>query len=224
MSSVEKQEELGRKNVIVTGWPLKEEISFTESGIRKVAGTPSSQISINGKYYQFLLPIIKLLNFCLADYSIEPSDMDCNPTVVSGHVRDLWNNRHPSGKILNALDLPLYAGDTEPTDYASELHAWDVTRGHHHIDQKSSYPTEDMRWALVGLQNALTFLHLDCEGVNTEITVADGKKAWGFLYERISNPLSSIDFFLKDSFRLNEVLPLSDYDLEIVALRPGDKL
>ena len=26
MSSVEKQEELGRKNVIVTGWPLKKEI------------------------------------------------------------------------------------------------------------------------------------------------------------------------------------------------------
>ena len=34
----------------------------------------------------------------------------------------------------------IYAGDTEPTEY--ELHAWDVTCGHHHIDQKSSYPTE----------------------------------------------------------------------------------
>ena len=81
-----------------------------------------------------------------------------------------------------------------------------------------------MRWALVGLQNALTFLHLDCEGVGTEITVADGGKAWGFLRERDSNPLSSINFFLKDSFRLNEVLPLSQYDFEVVALRPGDRL
>jgi hypothetical protein len=48
------QQELKMKNVIVTGWPLKEKISFDESGLRKVAGTPSSQISINGRYYQFL--------------------------------------------------------------------------------------------------------------------------------------------------------------------------
>lgn len=167
---------------------------------------------------------IKLLNFCLLDFSIQPSDGDCNPTVVSGHVRDLWDNRHPSGKILNALDLPLYAVDIEPTEYGSELHAWDVTHGHHHIDPKTSYPTEDMHWALAGLQNALTFLHIDCEGVGTDILVADGRKAWGFLHERHSNPLSSMDFFLKDSFHLNEVLPSSEYDFEVVALCPGDRL
>ena len=162
--------------------------------------------------------------FYCSDYSIQPSDGDCSPTVVSGRVRDIWDNRHPSGKILNALDLPMYAGDTEPTEHGTELHAWDVTRGHHHVDQTSSYPTEHMRWALVGLQNALTFLHIDCDGLGTDITVADGRKAWGFLRERHSNPLSSIDFFLKDSFRLNEVFPSSDYDFEIVALRPGDRL
>ena len=125
---------------------------------------------------------------------------------------------------MNALDLPLYTGDTEPTEYGSKLHAWDVTQGHHHIDQKSLYPTEDMQWALVGLQNALTFLHLDCEGVGTEITVADSRKAWRFLHECHGNPLSSIDFFLKDSFHLNEVLPLSEYDFKVVALHPGDRL
>ena len=35
------------KNVIVTGWPLKEKILSNESGLRTIAGTPSSQISIN---------------------------------------------------------------------------------------------------------------------------------------------------------------------------------
>ena len=101
---------------------------------------------------------VKLLNAYFADYSIKPSGKGCNPTVVSGRVRDIWVNRHPSCKILNALDLPLYAGNTEPTEYGSELHAWDVTRGHHHIDHTSSYPTEHMRWALVGHQNALTLI------------------------------------------------------------------
>ncbi|KIK07371.1 hypothetical protein K443DRAFT_33924, partial [Laccaria amethystina LaAM-08-1] len=86
LTSVQMQQELRKKNVIVSGWPLKDDISFNEAGLRKVAGTPSRQISIN-------------------DYSIEPSGNDCRPTVVSGRVRDLWDNRHSSGKILNALDL-----------------------------------------------------------------------------------------------------------------------
>src|SRR5882762_668625 len=167
---------------------------------------------------------IQPLNACFSDYSIKPSNEDCNPTVVSGRVGDIWNNHGPSGKILIALDLPLYASDTGPTEYGSELHAWDITRGHHYIDQTSSYPTEHMRWALVGLQNALTFLHIDCDGLGTDITVADGGKAWGFLHERHDNPLSSINFFLKNGFRLNEVLPSSEYDFEVVALCPGDRL
>lgn len=159
-----------------------------------------------------------------ADYSIKPANNVCGPTVVSGRVRDLWDNRHPSGRILNALDLPLYDGNLEPTEYTSDLHAWDVTRGHHHIDQSSSYPTEHMRWALAGHENALTFLHIDCEGLCTDVTVADGGKAWGFLRERPGNPLSSINFFLKDNFRLDQVLRSSDYDFELVALRPRDRL
>ncbi|KAF8809712.1 hypothetical protein BYT27DRAFT_7222307 [Phlegmacium glaucopus] len=205
LTPVQMQQELGKKNIIVTGWPLKEKISFDENGLRKVAGTRSRQISIN-------------------NYSIKPSGRGCNPTVVSGHVRDIWVNRHPSGKILNALNLPLYSGNTEPTEYGSELHAWDVTCGHHHIDQLSSYPTEYMWWALVGHQNALTFVHINCEGLCTDIMVANGRKVWGFLCGRHSNPLSSIYFFLKDGFCLNKVLPLSEYDFEVVALRPGDRL
>jgi hypothetical protein len=139
-------------------------------------------------------------------------------------VRDLWENRHPSGKILNALDLPLYDGKAEPNEYASDLHAWDVTRGHHHIDPVSPYPTEHMRWALVGLENAITFIHIDCEGLSTDVLVAAGGKTWALLHERHGNPLASIDFFLKDGFRLDEVLGSSEYDFELVALRPGDRL
>jgi hypothetical protein len=123
LTTVQMQQELSKKNIIVTGWPRKEKISFDESGLRKVAGTQSRQISINGRYC-CCFHAIKLLKAYFEDYSIKPSGKDCNPTVVSGRVRDLWVNRHPSGKILNALDLPLYAGETDPTEYASELHAW----------------------------------------------------------------------------------------------------
>jgi len=81
-----------------------------------------------------------------------------------------------------------------------------------------------MQWALVGHENTITFLHIDCEGLSTDLLVAAGGKAWVFLRERHGNPMSSINFFLKDSFRLDKVLDSSEYDFEIVALRPGDRL
>ena len=165
---------------------------------------------------------IRYIHF--SDYSIKPSNKSCGPTTVSGCVRDIWDNRHPRGKILNALDLPLDDGNTELTEYASDLHAWKFTRSHHHISRSSVYPVGHMRWALVGHKNSMTFLHIDCEGLSTAVTVADGGKAWGFLRERPGNPMSSINFFLNDHFRLDEVLQSSEYDFELVALRPGDRL
>jgi hypothetical protein len=164
--------------------------------LRMVAGTQSWQISINGNIHVVNFSLNSLYVY-FPDYSIKPSGNGCGPMVVSGHMRDIWDNRHPSGKILNALDLPLYNGNTEPTEYASDLHAWDVTRSHHHIDPASSYPTKHMRWALLGHENAITFLHIDCKGGCTEVLVANGGKLWGFLYPRCGNPLSSINFFFK---------------------------
>lgn len=48
LTPVQMQQELKERNVVVTGWPLEDNISFNEAGLRKVAGTPSRQISING--------------------------------------------------------------------------------------------------------------------------------------------------------------------------------
>ena len=56
LTPVEMQQELRSKNVIVTSWPLKEKICFNEDGLRKVAGTQSRQISINGN--------IDIINSC----------------------------------------------------------------------------------------------------------------------------------------------------------------
>jgi len=117
------QQKLSKKNVIVTEWPFKKKVSFNKDSLKKIAGTQSWQISINGN--------IHIVNFSLnslyvyfADYSIKPPGNDCGPTVVSGRVQDIWDNRHPSGKILNALDFLLYNSNTEPTKYASDLHTW----------------------------------------------------------------------------------------------------
>jgi hypothetical protein len=116
------QQELSKKNVIVTGWPLKEKVSFNEDGLRKVAGTQLRQISINGNIHVVNFSLNSLYVY-FPDYFIKPSGNGCGPMVMSGRVQDIWDNRHSSGKILNALDLPLYDGNSEPTEYASDLHA-----------------------------------------------------------------------------------------------------
>ena len=48
LTPAQMQQEQRKKNIIVSGWPLKEPISFDEHGLRKVAGTQMRQISING--------------------------------------------------------------------------------------------------------------------------------------------------------------------------------
>lgn len=156
---------------------------------------------------------------------MEPTeDSGCRPSTVSGRLCDMIDYQHDNVRVLNALDLPCPRADTTPLPYTTDLHAWELTAGHHTIDGVASYPREHMRWSLLGHKNTMTFSHLDCEGVNTFVKVLTGGKVWGLLRPRKSNPLSSTNFFLQDGFRLDEILDSSDYDFEIVVLRPGDVL
>jgi hypothetical protein len=71
LTPVQMQQELKEKNVVVTGWPLKEKTSFDVSGLRKVMGTQSRQISINGRYHHFLAFLFCLITqylFCRLFY------------------------------------------------------------------------------------------------------------------------------------------------------------
>lgn len=144
--------------------------------------------------------------------------------TVSGVAQDLWDNRGPSGKILNALDLPMRDGNTKPTEYTSDLHAWDYTRDFHGISQKKPYPTQEMRWALAGLKNSMTYLHVDCDGLGTDIHVLCGGKIWGFVKDFKTNPIEHLDFYTHDNFFLDEIQKNSQYRFEAIVLRPGDRL
>lgn len=136
----------------------------------------------------------------------------------------MWTHRHSHSKILNALDLPCPQGSREPHPHTTELIAWHLTAGHHGVDHAAPYMTEHMRWYLVGHQHCLTGIHIDSDGLATEVEPLDGGKIWGFIRERPSNPLSSIDFFLRPDFTLETVLDSADYDIEAIVLRPGDRL
>ncbi len=49
LTPLQMQQELRKKNIVVSGWPLQQKLTFNEDGLRKVAGAPSRQISINGE-------------------------------------------------------------------------------------------------------------------------------------------------------------------------------
>ncbi len=66
----------------------------------------------------------------------------------SGVVQDLLDNAEDTdrSKILNALDFPLWDGSRDRNGYATDMAAWDVTRGLHIFDPSALYPTGDVRW------------------------------------------------------------------------------
>ena len=148
------------------------------------------------------------------------------PAVLSGVTQDLLDNAEDTdtSKILNGLDFPLWDGIRDRSVYATDMAAWDVTRGLHIFDPSTLYPAGDVRWGLAGLKNAMTFVHIDPEGFHTENTIGVGGKAWGILRERPDFKASSTNFYLDDGFRLNEVKDCTKYDYEIIALRPGDRM
>lgn len=201
-SEKDRQQILSKKNVVVSDWPIEEPVSFDEKGIRKIVGPMDRPI-------------------CIQDLSTPYKNSSC---TVRGVVKDLLEHRGPDGKILNALDLPLRGGNTTPTEYTSDLHAWDYTRNFHSVSSKKAYPTEEMRWALAGLKNTFSLLHADCNGLGTFIHVLCGGKVWGIVREFSTNPVRSVKFYTDAGFSIEEASRKSDYRFELIVLRPQDKL
>lgn len=75
------QQEQSKKNVIVRGWPIKSKVSFDEDGLRRVAGTQSRQISINGNTVSSLLLRLVLTYICALQ-----TILLCLLTTVAGQL------------------------------------------------------------------------------------------------------------------------------------------
>jgi hypothetical protein len=161
----------------------------------------------------------------VADFSVINPGTDCVPSVVSGQVNDLLENASSTGKILNGLDLPMWASYRPLNNYETDTVAWNFTRGTHRIPLNGPFPTQDREWGIAGLKHVLTFLHIDCDGFNTRYGPKVGRKLWAFLRPQDSKKLSSIDFYMdEDGFSLSGKPKITKYDFEAVVLRPGDEL
>lgn len=118
----------------------------------------------------------------------------------------------------------MWDGGREPNAYASDIAAWAYTHGRQGCCRNAPYPTEHMRWGLAGTADTMTFMHIDSDGFNTFLTVTCGLKVWGVYSPRSELPLSSINIFLHNHFRLDGVVDSALYDLEAVVLKPGNLL
>lgn len=221
MDSQAVQELLSKKNVIVTGCPHDADLKFDVSGLRTVTGPMSTPISINGT-------LSHILFWLMPTSFIDASRKGPSGTtaVVCGVVQDLLDNAEDTAtsKILNALDFPLFDRSSGRSPYSLDYAAWDITRALHIFNPQSLFPVGDVQWGLAGLKYSMTYVHEECDGFLTKVTVGTGGKAWGILRERSNLKKSSINFFLDKGFCLDDVVNNSDYDFEMVALRTGDCL
>lgn len=49
MSESDRQTMIAHQNVVVSGWPIEDPVSFDEDGLRTILGPPQRKISIQGK-------------------------------------------------------------------------------------------------------------------------------------------------------------------------------
>jgi len=104
------------------------------------------------------------------------------------------------------------------------VEAWRITEGLPYCDQEARYPSGDMKWGLAATAGALHWIHIDCDGLATEIDVVTGEKLW-FLYtseEDVSDlSFGDIDNFFND---FDVTSPPMYWDAEAVSLQPGTRL
>jgi len=131
--------------------------------------------------------------------------------------------RDPNGRILNALEFPFLARQTEQLPCSVDLVAWEQAALMDYEDHKEGFPFPHTTWGLAGLKGAYTFWHLDSDGFNTFIDVKnnEGMKLWIIAnadWERASHT----QLLLSESFDLDT--GPSDFPLEAILLTKGTRL
>jgi len=154
------------------------------------------------------------------------------PKTVSGTLQDvLASSESDRGMILNPLDLPLSSSDyLSSKSFSSNKTTYHFTKSSNSFNLHDLYLFEDLNWGLIGTKNAITFIHIDSDGLATHILIHCGCKVWFFLHPKLGlsslckQSLSSRHMFLDLAFRLDHVLDSAQYDLQAVALTPGNLL
>ncbi|KAG6814840.1 hypothetical protein H0H87_007051 [Tephrocybe sp. NHM501043] len=157
--------------------------------------------------------------FEVQDLSIDLAEDGCLAQYREATLRQLVDiAKQKEGKAVNTLDIP---GTRDTFDYpelSSERVAWDLM-----TDHKEEYPVAAMRWWLISTGWAHHMIHQDCNGLGTIIHVKTGMKILMIVTPKCEQSDPGSIYRLCRKFQLDRV-DTKEFYVEIVVLRPGDKL
>ena len=127
-------------------------------------------------------------------------------SLKNATLRDFYKECTKDGprRILNVLDLPMGAAELPPipqfmlrglyyyqysiiwhhcSHLASNITAWQQLLGTPGLIDVDP-PLNDVKWGITGGQNALSWPHVDANGLATAVTVTTGAKYWVVMKER----------------------------------------
>jgi hypothetical protein len=112
--------------------------------------------------------------------------------------------------------------------FSTDSAAWKNTKGAKGCSHEEVPPLADFRWGLAAIAGALSWIHIDSNGVGTYIDPWTGKKVWIVLKPkgnglRIFESCSDAEHFFSGVHNVDEP-NVDHWDFEAVLLEPGTRL
>lgn len=175
------------------------------------------------KVFIFLLPVPFFTEMTLNQDCSVKSTKDMKLRIINGTLEQMLESaRDPQGKILNGLDFPGSMTAAEINSHSTDLTAWYYTRGAKGYKATKEFPWAHMRWFVVSTGNTITFVHIDADGVCSEVRVICGKKVWILGGAKKGYSLANIMAFLRSDFYVETADERLQW--EAIVLTPGTHL
>lgn len=113
--------------------------------------------------------------------------------------------------------------------FSTDSAAWKATKGALGCSFEEAPPLRDIRWGLAATAGAISWIHIDSNGLGTYIDPRAGKKVWIVLKRkgdgdcRIFESCSDAKAFFSGDYDVDSP-NLDDWDFEAIVLAPGTRL
>ncbi|KAF9527083.1 hypothetical protein CPB83DRAFT_895515 [Crepidotus variabilis] len=182
-----------------------DDIDFDEEGLSTL-GALDAVVSIQG-----ILLLALVISFD-----------DLSKRVVQGTTQQMLESSRAGGaaKALNGLSFPFDTAELEKTAYAACRVAWKSTS--RTVFQSSSrMPVSDVHWGLAATEGAMTFWHIDSDGLATTVDIRTGEKLW-IAATGDQEQYSKLGLLLSNDFDIDR--PPKNFDTEAILLTKNTRL
>jgi hypothetical protein len=142
-------------------------------------------------------------------------------------VASLLESSREDGKILNGLNFPMPEVGMGWWPFSTDSAAWKATKGSLGCSHEEAPPLKSFRWGLAATTGALSWLHIDSNGLGTYIDPKAGKKWWIVLKRkgtgRDFGSCSDAEAFFSGKYEV-DTADEEGWDFEAVVLVPGTRL